>query len=303
MPSARPFADLTALIDDMPAPDAQARAALLARVEAASPGAGGLAALAGWMAEWRGADIAVRKPIVALYVSAEEGASGDPAAAAQARLEHLAAGGGAISPLARAQGAGVEVFDLGSARPSPDPLLRASMSERECAATLAFGMEALAKGPDLLIVGDAAGPSASAFALAWALCDVQPPQADRAWCEAVLARGRTARAATPLDWLRQIGGREIAALAGALVAARTQRTPVLIEGAPALAACAVLSAMNPDALDHVRLGAAPLEPATAELARRLALAPLTDLGIAAGEGAAAMPALALVKLAAALAAT
>lgn len=289
-----PFDDMLQLIQAMPAPDLAARRAVLAELSARREGLGRLAELAGWLAEQRGRSTTVRRPVVALYISAQAG-EGDPSAAAQARLEHLAAGGGAISTLARSLGAGVEVFDLGSGRPSPDPAIRPAMSARECAATFAFGMEALAKQPDLLVVADAgAGGEVAAEALLAALAGHGEGRGSAA---AVLARVHAEGATEPLELLRQIGGRAVAALLGALVAAGTQRTPVLIDGPAALAAAAVLHAVRPGALAHVRLGHAPPQPWAREAAEALGLAPILDLGITAGEGAGAAAALALVKLA------
>lgn len=295
MTAGRPFDDISALVAALPSADAAARRAVLAEVAARGEGLGALAELAGWLASWRGPAVQVRRPVIALYISAQASPHGDPAAAAQARLEHLAAGGGQVSLLARSVGAGVEVFDLASARPSPDPAHRPSMSERECAATMAFGMEALAKEPDVLVLSDAtAGAGVAAEALLAALCGKASEEAGAA---AVLARVQGEGTAAPLDLLRQIGGRGTAAILGALVAAGTQRTPVLIDGASALAAAAVLHAIKADALDHVRLGHAPPEPWARRAAHRLGLTPVLDLDVTAGEGVGAVAALAMVKLA------
>lgn len=291
----RPFDDIKALISAMPGPDAAARRAVLAEVGARGEGLGRLAELAGWLASWRGRAIQVRRPLVALYIGAQASAPGDPSAAAQARLEHLAAGGEVVSLMARSLGAGVEVFDLASARPSPDPAHRAAMSERECAATMAFGMEALAKEPDVLVLADAtAGAETAAEALLAALAGETPAREDVA---PILARVQAEGTSEPLDLLRQTGGRASAAILGGLVAAGTQRTPVLIDGAAAIAAAAVLHAIRPDALGHVRLGHAPPQSWAGRAADRLGLTPVLALEIDAGEGTGAVAALSLVKLA------
>jgi nicotinate-nucleotide--dimethylbenzimidazole phosphoribosyltransferase len=54
----------------------------------------------------------------------------------------------------------------------------------------------------------------------------------------------------PLEALRRVGGRETAALAGAIVAARTQKVPVLLDGLAAVAAAAIVHAMNPSGVGH-----------------------------------------------------
>jgi nicotinate-nucleotide--dimethylbenzimidazole phosphoribosyltransferase len=296
----RPFDDLAALISDLPGPDEAAGQAVAERVGPA----GRLGDLAVWLAAWQGKSApAARRPIVALYAAAHQGA-GEPEGAARKRLDTLAAGEGAISAAARTLGAGVEVFDLAVDKPSADAAERAAMSEKECAATLAFGMEALAKGPDLLVLGDvASGSDRAAGALAAALHQGEAEDwaaGDVVWTERALARAQAEGAAEPLDLLRQLGGRETAALAGAILAARTQKVPVLLDGYPALAAAAVLAALRPDAVDHCQASAAA-SPAEQRLVAHLGKRPILDLGLERSGGLAGVAALSLVRVAAALA--
>ncbi|MDR3508952.1 MAG: nicotinate-nucleotide--dimethylbenzimidazole phosphoribosyltransferase, partial [Caulobacteraceae bacterium] len=105
----------------------------------------------------------------------------------------------------------------------------------------------------------------------------------------------------PLELLRQLGGRESAALAGAILAARIQGVPVLLDGAPALAAAAVLHAVDPQAVIHCRLGGGLHDPTVARLAARLGLAPILGLWLPLSDGTASMAALSLVRLAVAVA--
>jgi len=260
--SQQPFDDIRALLNDLPAPGAAVE----------NPTLRALAPAAAWIAAWRGKP-EVNRPILALYAGAHQGA-GEPADA-RARLEAIAAGEAPAARAAQHLGAGLDVFDLAIDRPVSASASGPAMSERECAATMAFGMEALAKQPDLLLLA-AFGPGAeeSAQALLAAL-----PGAD-----------------DPLDRLRHLGGRESAALAGAILAARTQRTPVLLDGAPALAAAAVLAKLDPAAIAHCRLAA----PHPAAEAIGLAAIGERDLGLEAGAGA--LAALPRVRLACALAA-
>jgi len=295
----RPFDDFERLLAALPEPDEAARAAALT----AAGGFGRLTDLAAWLAGWRGQSAPrVRRPIVALYAAAQAGA-GDPEGAARRRLDALAAGEGPISDAAREVGAGVEVFDLAVDRPSPDAALRAAMSERECAATLAFGMEALAKTPDLLIVGEtASGADRAAGALANALFGGASADwaADPDWTAEATARAREEGAATPLDFLAHLGGRETAALVGAILAARTQSTPVVLDGYAALAAGAVLQALRPDALDHCVLAQGGTAPGSRLLAERLGLRPLVDAPLERSQGLAGIAALGLLRVACAL---
>lgn len=248
--AADPLADARALVAQAPGPDAAASAraeAALSRFSDLGPLRSHALRLAAWPGPATPTDPPlrrVRRPLIAVYCAAY---STDPHAPerARARLESLAAGGGALSGLARALGAGVEVFDLAVDRPSPDPARFAGdlLGARALAATLAFGLEAVAKEPDLLVVtAEAEGSDAAAAALRRAL-DADPE-------------------ADGLLLLRRHGGREFAAVAGAVLAARTQRTPVILDGPAAEAAALCLARLRPDILDHCWT-AAELAPAYA----------------------------------------
>jgi nicotinate-nucleotide--dimethylbenzimidazole phosphoribosyltransferase len=263
----QPFDDIRALIGELrPASSA------IPAVE----GLGALAPAAAWITAWRGA-ATIHRPIIALYAGAHAGL-GD-VADTRARLEAIAAGGAPVSRAAQHLGAGLDVFDLAIDR----PVANTGMSERECAATMAFGMEALAKQPDLLVLGAlGVGVEASAAALAGAIVGRAPGD-------------------DPLQLMRQLGGRETAAIAGAIVAAGNQRAPVLLDGLPAIAAAAALHAISPAAIAHCRLGWAG-EGAVADAAlTALGLKPLFDLGITLTDGTGSTVALSLIKLACALA--
>jgi len=291
--TASPFDDIRKLAADLPAPG----------VYAAPHDGGRLAEVSTWLTAWTGkTPPAVNRPVIALYAGARQGVG--PRGYARERLEAVASGGAAVCRLAGAQGAGLEAFDLAVDRPVPDAGLKASMSEKECAATMAFGMEALAKQPDLLIPGVIAAESDLTAA---ALCLALLGGAASDWSDAPEAvSSAVARAAEesdltdPLQVLRQLGGRETAAVAGAILAARVQKIPVLLDGYGACAAAAVLAAINPAAIDHCI--AAHLGAATGHglLLERLGKRPLLSLDIADEEGVGGASALALVRVACAV---
>jgi len=101
----------------------------------------------------------------------------------------------------------------------------------------------------------------------------------------------------PLEVLRQLGGRETAAVAGAILAARVQKVPVLLDGYAACAAAAIVQALEPTAIDHCV--AAHVSPAKghAKVLDKLGKQPLLTLGVTDEEGVGGVSALALVKLA------
>lgn len=296
--SAPPFSDIRTLIAELP-PMGEPKI---------RPGAGlgRLGELAAWLSCWRAGPGAPRinRPILALYAGSHQAArhspaSGDPDTV-RARLEAVAAGGGLVSAVAQAQGAGLEAFDLAIDRPVPDILEHPSMTERECAATMAFGMEALAKQPDILLLGDiTAGGRIAAAALALTLFGGEAGewiQGDEALVARAAQRARAHMGASrdPLEAMRQLAGREIAALAGAILAARSQSIPVILGGYGAAVAAAVLHKVDPRTVEHVLAGDAAGYRGVAE---EIGLIPLIDYGITAADGVSALAALPLLKLA------
>jgi nicotinate-nucleotide--dimethylbenzimidazole phosphoribosyltransferase len=116
----------------------------------------------------------------------------------------------------------------------------------------------------------------------------------------VVAQGVAANAALlddPLGVLRALGGEELAAIAGAILAARLARTPVLLDGFACTAAAAVLHALDHHALDHCLVSHRSAEPAHALLCQKLGKRPLLDLDMRLGEASGAALAVNLLKAA------
>ena len=101
----------------------------------------------------------------------------------------------------------------------------------------------------------------------------------------------------PLEVLRCLGGREIAAMAGAILAARMHRIPVILDGFIACSAAAVLARATPGALDHCVAGHVSAEGAHGRLLEQLGKEPLLSLGLRLGEGSGAALAIAVLKAA------
>ena len=287
--TASPFDDIRKLAADAPAAP-----------EPAVAGENRLSQISAWLTAWTGkTPPAVLRPVVALYAGAVEGVG--QRGYARARLEAVASGGANVCRIAGAQGAGLEAFDLAVDRPTPDPVTKASMSEKECAATMAFGMEALAKQPDLLIPGViAADTDRTAATIALALLGGDAADWTDAPEPVVAALDRAAAESDlsdPLQALRQLGGRETAALVGAILAARVQKIPVLLDGYAACAAAVVLHALDPALIAHCQAAHVGTSKGHARLLAALGKRPLIDLQIAEEEGVGGITALALVRLA------
>lgn len=269
-----PFDDFRRLLRHMPETDRDAAAR--ARTRADDLGRmhgdfGGFAELAAWHASWQGrVPPMILRPTVAVFAGTN--ASGDAAgnvAATRALAERAAQGKAAANALAGLHNLSLKVLDLALDLPVGDIAVQAALDERATAATMAFGMEAVAGGSDLLAFADfGRGNVAHAQALAMVLLGVDAGEFDApASGEAdadVAARSALAQravafhrrdAADPFEALARLGTREIAAIAGAIIAARMEKTPVLLDGPAALAAATALYAADPRALAHCRLAA------------------------------------------------
>ena len=102
----------------------------------------------------------------------------------------------------------------------------------------------------------------------------------------------------PLEVLARLGGRELEGMVGAIIAARYQRIPVLIDGFVASAAAAVIFAVRPDGLDHCLFAHRSAEPAHDKMLSSMGKIPLLDLGMRLGEGTGAALAIHIVRTAA-----
>jgi nicotinate-nucleotide--dimethylbenzimidazole phosphoribosyltransferase len=319
-PTTQPFDDMRALVAAMPGPDEAAIAAVRARdaVLTKPPGSlGRLESIAEWLAAWQGrSPPRVERPLVAVFAGnhgvVAKGVSAFPASVTRQMVENFAAGGAAINQLCANFDLGLKVFDLALDLPTGDITEGPALEETACAATMAFGMEAIAGGIDLLALGEMGiGNTTIAAAIYTALYGGKAAQwigrgtglddagleRKAAAIEAAMTR-HAGHLADPLEVLRRVGGREIAAIAGAILAARNQRVPVILDGYVVTAAASILHALDASALDHCLAAHCSAEGAHAEVLRRLGLKPLLDLGMRLGEGSGAALAAGLVKAAA-----
>jgi nicotinate-nucleotide--dimethylbenzimidazole phosphoribosyltransferase len=318
-PAARPFDDIRDLIRKMPQADEAARAAARDRQAQLTKPAGSLGRLeeiAEWMAGWQATPGPhVDKPLVAVFAGnhgvVAQGVSAYPASVTQAMVANFKAGGAAINQICKTFDLSLKVYELALERPTADITQEPALDEKACAATMAFGMEALASEPDLLVLGEMGiGNSTPAAAIYHALYGGEAEEwvgrgagVDDVGLKRKADAVRVAVAlhkehlSDPLEILSRLGGREIAAIAGAILAARLRRTPVLLDGFVACSAAAVLHALDDAALHHCLAAHVSAERAHRHVLKLIGKTPILDLGMRLGEGSGAALAVAVVKAA------
>ena len=326
MAEQRSFASLDeirTLLRELPGPDLEAGAAAAERQARLTKPAGSLGRLedlAQWLATWQGRHPPqIERPYAAVFAGnhgvAARGVSAYPAAVTKQMVQNFIAGGAAVNQLCALADADLRVYELALEEPTRDFTDAPAMDEEDCVGALAYGMMAVEQGIDVLALGEMGiGNTTSAAAICCALYG--GPAADwvgrgtgvddeglarkTAVVEQAVAMHRETLGEAMSDSfevLRCLGGLEIAAIAGAVMAARLARTPVVLDGYTCTAAAAVLHAADPHALDHCLVAHRSAEPGHRHLLEKLQQEPLLDLGMRLGEASGAMLAVLLLKAA------
>ena len=313
------IASFEAALADLPDPDAAAIAAARARQDQLTKPAGSLGRLediAVFLAGWQGnprplLDQARAAIFAGNHGFVIHGVSAFPASVTAAMVGNFAAGGAAINALAGAAGLDLQVVPLELDRPTADFTVEPAMTEAECLAALSAGASVVTPGLQLLVVGEMGIGNSTAAA---ALCARSFGGGAAQWVGpgtgvdadgiarkvAVVERALAFHAkapTTPFEILRRLGGREIAAIAGAVLRARQLRVPVVLDGFISGSAIAPLAAPMPAITAHCLAGHQSAEPGHGRLLSRLGLAPLLTLNMRLGEGSGAAVAVAVIRAA------
>lgn len=311
----QPFDDIRNLTLSVPDRDLSAYQAVLDRATSDGRGLHPIGELAKPLARigsvQRRANPSLSRPLVAVFTGTHEHAHGlsreDIIANAKDRVSLLSEREAAVRGIAQDGGAAFKVYEFGLDLPASDFRKGPSLSERDCAAAIAFGMEVVAEGADVIVLGNAGyGSATSAAAIARGLYGGAGDywaggndEGARARIETV-AEGTSANSSLlsdPLNVLRAFGGRDIAGTVGAILACAHQGIPVILDGYVVCAAAAVIHQINPDAVAHCLAGHATIEPAHRALLDRLDLPPVLNLGINIGDGTGGALALRLLQAA------
>ncbi len=311
--------EMRALLNHLPGPDRDAGGTAAARQAQLTKPAGSLGRLeelAVWLATWQARHPPrLDHPRTIVFAGnhgvAARGVSAYPASVTAQMVQNFIAGGAAVNQLCRVVDADLRVYEMNLDAPTGDIALGPAMSEEECAKAMAYGMMAVEPDIDALAVGEMGiGNTTAAAALCAGLFGGDAGQ----WtgpgtgvAGAALDNKRRAVATAvalhrpasgnPFELLRRLGGLELAAIAGAVLAARLGRVPVVLDGFTATAAAAVLFAADRHALDHCVVAHVSAEPGHRVLLERLGQRPLLDLGMRLGEASGATLALGILKAA------
>jgi nicotinate-nucleotide--dimethylbenzimidazole phosphoribosyltransferase len=309
---------LTRLLGDLTAPDAGAAAAVRARAARTLRPTGALARLdevAAWLAAWQGTDRpTVSNPVAAVFVAdhgvAVEGVSAYPPAVTASMLEALRAEVATANVLARGTGVRLVVSDVGVGRPTGNLRREAALDRARFDRSVRSGIDLVRAEPaDLLVLGEMGIGNTTAAAAVCAALFGGPAEDwtgrgtgidDEAYRRKVDVVGDAAARVDglpPVEVLRQVGGAELVAIAGAVAEARARRIPVVLDGFVVTAAAATLEAARPGVLAHCLAGHRSGEPGHALLLEKLGLEPLLDLGLRLGEASGALLVVPLVRLA------
>ena len=314
-----PFNELMPLLRRLPEPDEDAATVARHRQDTLTKPRGSLGRLedlAIWLAAWqRKAKPSLDRAHCVIFAGnhgvTAQGVSAYPAAVTAQMVLNFEAGGAAINQLCERFGIALRVFSLDLDRPTADFTQGPALSVADFDAAFRAGFESVAADTDVLLVGEMGiGNTTAAAAICTALfggsaADWTGPGTGLerealarkvAVVDTAVERHR-AIIGNPLEVLRALGGRELVAIAGAIVAARLHRIPVLLDGFISTAAVAPLQATDATALAHCVASHASAEPGHRRLLDRLGLAPVLSLNMRLGEGSGAAVAFAVLSAA------
>ena len=267
---------------------------------------GRLERIAAFLAGWQGRAVPQLDNVSVLVFAGShgvtaQGVSAFPAEVTAQMVANFAAGGAAINQLARQAGATLDVVELDVDRPTGDFTQGPAMSEDDFAAAVAKGRAAVKPDIDLICVGEMGiGNTTAAAALSAALfggsgtewvgrgtgVDDAGLARKAAAVDAALARHGNALS-DPFEAARLVGGRELAAILGAVLGARLRSIPVLLDGFVATAAAAPLARLVDGGLAHALAGHVSAEAQHRRLLGLLGLDPILDLDMRLGEASGA----------------
>lgn len=277
---------------------------------------GRLEDVAVWLARWqRQAVPRIDHPAILVFagnhgVTAQNVSAYPPAVTVQ-MVANFASGGAAINQLAKLAAAKLSVVPIALDRPTGDFTRTAAMDEAEFLAAVEIGYRSVPDECDLLALGEMGiGNTTAAAAMCAALLGGKAEQwvgrgtglddaglsRKRAVVEAALAR-HAAILGDPLKVAATLGGRELAAIMGATLAAHHRQIPTVLDGFITTAAVLPLAKIDPRLLGHCIAAHVSAEAGHGSLLEALGLRPLLSLDMRLGEATGAATAILLLRAA------
>jgi nicotinate-nucleotide--dimethylbenzimidazole phosphoribosyltransferase len=275
---------------------------------------GRLETIVAWLARWQGRDTPKLDRVKVIVFAGShgvtaQGVSAFPSEVTVQMVANFAGGGAAINQLARIAGAELDVIPLEIERQTGDFTQSVAMSEADFLAAVSTGYATVTKDTDLICFGEMGiGNTTPAAAIAAALFGGGAEKwtgrgtgVDDAGLKrkiVAIDKGLALHAdalADPLKIAAALGGRELAAILGATLAARQLGVPVLLDGFVCTAAAAPLAKLDSNGLAHTLAAHVSAEAGHRALLQALKLDPLLDLGMRLGEGSGACLAVNLVR--------
>ena len=305
-------------IKSLPAPHQAAMDAARLRQEQLTkpPGSlGRLEEIATWIAGWQGREKPqLNSPQCLIFAGnhgvATQGVSAFPSEVTAQMVGNFSAGGAAINQLTRAGGINLDVIALELDRPTQDFTTEPAMTSQETLNAMQTGADAIPDDADILLLGEM-GIANTTSAAAIALACLGGKAAD--WVgpgtgldtDGINRKVEVVERSVEfhsnlkdgLSILSHLGGRELAAIAGAVLEARHRSIPVLLDGYISTASVLPLYKDNPDILDHCLISHRSQEPGHQRILAKTGLNPILDLGLRLGEGSGAATAFPIIRAA------
>ncbi len=313
------LAAFTADLAELPKPDHHKRELAISRqkVLLKPPGSlGRLEDIAIFLAGWGNGGIPCAQAMRLVIFAGNHGVvrcgvSPYPSEVTAQMVANFEGGGAASYAFTKEFGLAFDVVALELERPTGDISSCAAMSEEDLLCALNVGASCVNVGDDVLVLGEMGiGNTTIAATLAarsfggsgedWSGPGTGLDEAGVSRKAEVVDQALSCHGGAPntaVETLRLVGGRETAAIAGAVVAARLAKVPVLLDGYVVCSAVAPLFRENPKIVEHCLAGHVSAEPAHKKLLDAMSLDPLLDLGMRLGEGTGAVLASSLLRAA------
>ena len=224
-------------------------------------------------------------------------------------VENFKRGGAAINQICKLANIQLSVIPIDLEYPTRDFSKEAAMGLEETIAAMQLGFDSVNQDCDLLLLGEM-GISNTTAATAIACALFKKPV--EAWTgigtgldekrlankisvikSAIELHGQNFKC--PESILATLGGRELAAIAGSIIAARLLRIPVLLDGFICTSAAATLTIFDNKILDHCLVSHLSTEPGHYGILSYLNKKPILDLNLRLGEGSGAAIASLIIK--------